>query len=162
MQVLAGQLGIGRATLYRWVASREELLSQVFDELAAEIVQVAGAAARGRGTDRVVHFIERIIGGALALAPLIDLARQEPQLALRLLLSSSGRVHSRMCVELHAVVIEHRPDIPTKSVDVLTPVIVQVATALVWGTFVIGDPPQTERALTVVKALLDSAPSAGD
>jgi AcrR family transcriptional regulator len=94
MRALARELGIGRATLYRWTGSRDELLSDVL---------LALALANLRGVERDVD----TPAGALRVCEVHDLhlrrvsgnpsfrrfLRAEPDVASRLLLDVNGKVH---------------------------------------------------------------------
>ncbi|HYW23492.1 MAG TPA: QsdR family transcriptional regulator [Terriglobales bacterium] len=94
MRALARELGIGRATLYRWNHSREELLSDVLLALAlANLRRVERDVETPPGALRVCHVhdlhIRRISGNASFRA----FIRCEPDVASRLLLDVHGRVH---------------------------------------------------------------------
>src|SRR5215471_2598920 len=94
MRALARELGIGRATLYRWSRSREELLSDVLLALAlANLRRVERDVETPPGALRVCHVhdlhIRRISGNASFRA----LIRCEPDVASRLLPDAHGRVH---------------------------------------------------------------------
>ena len=51
MSALANSLGVGRATLYRWVGNREDLLGTVLAEATERTYQRAIAHAASSGTD---------------------------------------------------------------------------------------------------------------
>src|SRR4051812_14343461 len=61
MQTLASQLGIARATLHRWVHTRENLIDQVLGEIASEFFELAYAQARGKRDDRIVDATRVIV-----------------------------------------------------------------------------------------------------
>src|SRR5690349_13657920 len=65
MGALAEELGVGRATLYRWVGSKEKLLGEVVWSVAADTWEHALAASRGRGPDYVAEAIERYLRAAI-------------------------------------------------------------------------------------------------
>lgn len=94
MRALARELGIGRATLYRWNRSREDLLSDVLLSLAlANLRRVEEEVETPPGALRICHVhdqhIRRISGNSSFRA----FIRREPELASRLLLDVNGRVH---------------------------------------------------------------------
>jgi AcrR family transcriptional regulator len=94
MRALARELGIGRATLYRWNRSRDSLLSDVLLSLAqANFRQVERDVPTPPGGLRVCHVhdlhIRRISGNASFRAFL----RSEPEVASRVLLHAHGKVH---------------------------------------------------------------------
>ena len=51
MNELANDLGVGRATLYRWVRSRDALLGEVLWSLSEHGLAMARARAKGDGVD---------------------------------------------------------------------------------------------------------------
>src|SRR4051812_44544571 len=51
MGVLAGELGVGRATLYRWVGDRDQLLGEVMWSVASIGLDQARADATGDGAE---------------------------------------------------------------------------------------------------------------
>lgn len=94
MRALARELGIGRATLYRWNRSRDELLSDVLLSLAqANLRRVERDVDTPPGALRICHVhdlhIRRISGNPSFRAFL----RSEPDVASRLLLDVNGKVH---------------------------------------------------------------------
>jgi len=94
MRALARQLGVGRATLYRWNGGREELLSEVL--LSLDLANLARAEAdvtTEPGPRRFcdVHDLHlRRVSGNVSLR---NFVRAEPETALRVLLDANGRVH---------------------------------------------------------------------
>lgn len=92
---LATQLGIARATAFRWVGSRDLLVGEILWSLCAPTLQRAAAASRARGARRVAAVTESTIRSVLSFAPLRRFVRQDPEYALRLLTSKHGPVQAR-------------------------------------------------------------------
>jgi AcrR family transcriptional regulator len=94
MRALAREIGVGRATLYRWNRSREELLGEVVLSLAVANLRRAEAdVATEPGPTRVcdVHDLHlRRVTGNRSLRRFVG---QESDTALRVLLDANGRVH---------------------------------------------------------------------
>jgi AcrR family transcriptional regulator len=94
MRALAREIGVGRATLYRWNRSREELLGEVVLSLAVANLRRAEAdVATEPGPARVcdVHDLHlRRVTGNRSLRRFVG---QESDTALRVLLDANGRVH---------------------------------------------------------------------
>src|SRR3954453_3384468 len=92
VQALAAELGIGRATVYRWFGSREGLLGAVLVSAARFVVKNARSEARGRGGARLLVSFDRI-NRALAEAPSLRYFLQEERgTALRMVASGGGPV----------------------------------------------------------------------
>jgi AcrR family transcriptional regulator len=94
MRALARDLGIGRATLYRWHRSRDELLSDVLLSLAlANLRRVEREVETPPGPRRICHVHDQHIRRISGNRSLRKFIRAEPELASRLLLDINGRVH---------------------------------------------------------------------
>jgi AcrR family transcriptional regulator len=154
MGTLAAQLATSRSTLYRWFGSREHLLEQVLVELASEFSAAARAAAEGVGDERVLDFARRIMGATVRFEPVRTFVAHEPQLALRLLIGERGAVHRSIVTAMLEVVAEAHSQQEANALEHHVDVIVQVATALQWATLAIGDEPQTERAVDILRVIL--------
>src|SRR5436309_687718 len=68
VQAIAGELGLGRVTIYRWFGSREELVGEVLVRAAEPLLADARDGARGRGARRLLATFDRFNRG-LAGAP---------------------------------------------------------------------------------------------
>src|SRR5204862_5474609 len=78
MSELASELGVGRATLYRWVGSREQLLGEVLWSMTEPGLAQARARAKGKGAERVLQ-IYRVMGDQIvANEPLHHFIETEP------------------------------------------------------------------------------------
>ena len=97
MRALARELGIGRATLYRWRGGRDALLGEVIASLGiANLRRVEQEVDLPHGPDRLcaIHAEHlRRVGESPAMQGFI---RAEPDTASRLLLDANGRVHMDM------------------------------------------------------------------
>src|SRR5436305_11643568 len=68
VQAIAAELGLGRATIYRWFGSREELIGEVLFRAAEPLLDDARARARGRGGAALLDTFDRF-NRTLADAP---------------------------------------------------------------------------------------------
>src|SRR5215467_372645 len=94
MRSLARELGISRATLYRWNRSRDELLSEIFLSLArANLTQVETEVRTPPGAVRVCEVHDLHIRRISESTSLRMFCRAEPDVASRLLLDAGGTVH---------------------------------------------------------------------
>jgi AcrR family transcriptional regulator len=154
MGTLATQLATSRSTLYRWFGSREQLLEQVLVQLAVEFSASARAAAEGEGDELVIDFARRIMDATARFEPVRTFIAHEPQLALRLLIGERGAVHRTIAQAMLEVVAESHSPEEAAALAHPVDVVVQVATALQWATLAIGDEPNTERAVDIVRVML--------
>jgi AcrR family transcriptional regulator len=154
MGALAAQLDISQPTLYRWVGTREQLLDRVLERVTDEFLAVAIAEAEGDGDERVLDFVGRMMNATAAFQPALDFIAREPQLALRLVLAEAGAVHRSLARALRTVIGETRPPKEALALENQVDLAIQVCTGLQWGTIAVGDDPQVEGAVEVVRALL--------
>jgi AcrR family transcriptional regulator len=94
MRALAREIGVGRATLYRWYRSREELLGEVLLSLAVANLRHAEADVGTEPGPRCVCDVHDLHLRRISSNPsLRRFVRQESEAALRVLLDANGRVH---------------------------------------------------------------------
>ncbi len=154
---LAGDLGISRATLYRWVGSRERLLGEILWSLAQLGLAEAEAAATGRGPERIVRFYERFLRLTAEHGPTRRFVEQEPEAALRILTSREGVQHRRLIDS-----VRRRLERAAREGDLrlrldagdLAYVMVRIGESFVWREFITGEEPDVAAATDVVRILL--------
>ena len=154
MAAIAAQLDISQATIYRWFGSRERLLEQVIDAIAREFIAATRAETRGEGDERVLDFVRRFMEVTVTLEPVRAFVAREPQLALRLLLGEAGVVRRTLREALADVIAESRPAEQARALDDELDVLVEVGVALEWATFAIGDRPQIDHAIHIMRVML--------
>lgn len=94
VRALAREVGIGRATLYRWNWSREELLSEVVMALAvANLKRADGDITTLPGPERVCDVHDLHVRRISASPGMRTFVRSESEVASRVLLDAGGRVH---------------------------------------------------------------------
>ncbi len=153
---LAGELGIGRTTLYRWVGERDELIEEVLAGLVDDWFATVDRAARGTGRARVIDLFRRFLEIAAASGPLTELAEREPALTMRILLDRGGKVAIRSKQLLSDVMARDLPDldVPTNIVDAIE----MGAASLVWANVAAGRDPDIDGAIQLASTLIDVCP----
>lgn len=91
---LSNELGVGRATLYRWVGSRELLLGEVLWYLSEKLWDNVAKNTQGVGATYIANACGGIMEGILATEPLRQFLTRDPEYALRIL--TSKRVSFRV------------------------------------------------------------------
>ncbi|NKZ08725.1 QsdR family transcriptional regulator [Actinomadura latina] len=164
MSALAAELGVGRATLYRWVGSREQLLGSVLAEMTERTYQVAVRDVGGSGAARILTVLERFMRAVVDAAPLKAFTEREPRLFIRLA-TMPGTIEDRatelLTGELQAEIDRGalRVPLPTRT---LAQAIVRVADSFMYAHYLGGNRPEIDQALEVVELLLrPCAPGAG-
>lgn len=156
MQTLAADLGIGRATLHRWVQTRENVLDHVLGDLAADFFEQTRARAKGGPEQTITETVRIIVTDTSRFGPLRGFVRREPELALRLLLGERHRVRRYLLERVTEMVQELLPE-EADRLGGFAEAVVAVGTALVWPTLVAGDEPSGERVAGITRALLAGA-----
>ena len=96
MNSLSGELGINRATLYRWTGSRGQLLVEVLWDVTASTLEAADQQAKEAGAERVVQVATRLVEATLADEGFRRFVVEEPFQAVRLLAGASAGYEPRL------------------------------------------------------------------
>jgi AcrR family transcriptional regulator len=104
VQEIAGELRLGRTTIYRWFGSREELIGEVLARAVEPLIDAARSEARGRGGPALLDTFDRL-NRALAEAPALrQFLQRERDAALRIITSSAGVVQPRMVARITGLI----------------------------------------------------------
>jgi AcrR family transcriptional regulator len=95
LTIVARDLGLGRATIYRWFGSRERLVAEVIANESEVLILGHRRAVRRRGVPGLLEVFDRINRSLAQSRPLRRFVEQEGAAALRLLTSSTGAVQCR-------------------------------------------------------------------
>lgn len=158
MQSLARQGDVGRATLYRRVGNREQLLDEVIwwraRHLLVDQVQVTAALA---GVDRIAAVIGGVLRAVEKDKPLRGFLESDAEAALRILTGTRSRVQKGMAGALQNLIdlergrgaFEADLDTPT-----LAYAIVRICEGFLYADVIADRSPDIGRAITVIEALL--------
>ena len=90
MQELAGELGVSRATVFRWVGSRDDLLVEIIWSIAEPTFRHAVEGTVGlSGGRRIAAVMGGFAEAVIASPPFMEFVQREPERALRLLTSKA-------------------------------------------------------------------------
>ncbi len=155
MQGLADELGVNRVTLYRWVGSREQLITEVlwaatrktFDGYRTETAEGPRAAAA------LTAFV-RDVNNHPGMRQLL---RDEPAFALGLLTSTSGEYQQRYLGLIRELISEDRAaglvstEIPLED---LAYTAARITESYIHTRVLIDEQPDARRAEVVLRVLL--------
>lgn len=161
MRELAADLGISRATLYRWVGDRERLLGEILWSLCerglTEARGHADADRTARGVEWVVRLCSRFMEITAGFEPIRRFVEAEPDAALRVLTSRYG-VQQRRLIEALRSILEEKAGAGELALRVdagdLAYVIVRVSESFIWRELITGEEPDLAKAAAVVRILL--------
>ncbi|XVQ15271.1 QsdR family transcriptional regulator [Spirillospora sp. CA-255316] len=161
MSALAAELGVGRATLYRWVGSREQLLGTILAEMTERTYQVALSRVGGSGPERLLTMLDRFMRAVVDAAPLKAFTEREPRLFVRLA-TTPGPIEER-AIALLSRELQREIDrgalhvaLPTRT---LAQAIVRISDSFMYAHYLGGGRPEIDTALEVIELLL--RPSGG-
>jgi hypothetical protein len=163
MGALAADLGVSRATLHRWVGTRELLIGEVLWSYAEATLHDARAAARGTGADYLVGVIERYMRAASQFAPLLRFIKQDPQYALKVLASKHSPMQRRSIAAMRSQLeeqVEAGALRPALELDDLAYVIVRIVESYLFSDVITGSEPDVGRAVDAIAVLLNAPPLA--
>lgn len=151
MQALAAGLGVNRATLYRWVGSRELLLREVVWSLTRRTL-----ADRADG-EPLAETLTRFVRDVLAHPGMHRFVAEEGEAALRLLTMRGGGYQQRLIALVREMIVDDtaagRLCSPVP-VDDLAYTLVRVVESYVYLEVITGEEPDGDRAGRVLRALL--------
>ena len=160
---VAEELGVNRATVFRWVGSRELLLGEVIWQSFAAIWRDAMAAAQGVGADYAADFTRRLMESALESTPLRRFIAQDPEYALRLLTSKTSTVQARIIEAVGALLREHAEAghiAPALSIEDLAYAIVRIVESCLYSDQITGRKPNIAVTCEVIRILVAARSSA--
>jgi AcrR family transcriptional regulator len=157
VQAIAAELGLGRATIYRWFGSREKLLGAIITRATEPVLEAARRGQRGKGGPGLLNTFDRFnraLADAPALRAFLD---QERDAALRIIASDASIAQAR--------VIEMIEDMITEEVEAgnykaplepstLAFAIVKLGQAFLFNDAVVGMRGDVDRLREVEAALL--------
>ena len=161
IQAIAGELGLGRATVHRWFGTRETLIGEVIVLAAAPVLEASRAEARGKGGPALLETFDRF-NRKLADAPALrQFVEAEREAALRIITSRNGVVQPRMVAMITELIADEaragRYDPPVEP-SVLGYAIVRLAEAFLFNDAALGSRGDLDRLREVEAALLHVAP----
>jgi AcrR family transcriptional regulator len=160
MGTLARELGVGRATLYRWFGTREALMEEVLLGRARAYVELARRQSSARGDARLVQIFDGMLDASRTALPVRLFIEREPTLALRILAGERGRLHRFFVEEALRDLAEVRGEDQARALEARVEATVQLITTLIWVAIAIGDEPPAERVELLIGELLVEDPPA--
>ncbi len=156
---LSQQLGVNRATLYRWVGTREQLLVEVLWSLAERTLsdELKRVEAEDPAGSRVAGLLSRFVRDCLSNPGMRQLQRDEGALAFRLLTLARYGFHPRFVKLVRDILAQ---DAAAGRLEATVPLedlaytAVRVVESYVHRAAITGEEPDADRAARVLHALL--------
>src|SRR3954453_2526326 len=157
VQAIAAELGLGRATIYRWFGSREELIGRVLVATAEPLLEDARKKARGRGGTALLDTFDRFNRSLAEVPALRQFVEHERDAAIRIISSGAGPVQPRIVAMITELIeAEERAGNYEPPVDpsTLGYAIVKLAEAFLFNDAAAGMRGDVDRLRDVEAALL--------
>jgi AcrR family transcriptional regulator len=157
MNELAQEVGISRATLYRWVGSRDQLLGEVLWSLAEPALAQARSEAKGRGAAWVRAVYRRFGDLIVEFEPLRRFVKSEPECALRVMTSKASPQQRRVVDTFRDILVEaqERKGLQLRvDPETLAFAMVRIGESFLWTDLITGEAPDLTKAHEVARMLL--------
>jgi AcrR family transcriptional regulator len=160
MQALARTLNVDRATLYRWVGSREQLLTEILWSLIEPTIKklrknASGTVAAGQSPAAAV--ITGTVRHVIANTGMQRFLDREGDLALRLLTTRATDFETRLATLIGELLDEEASAGRLKAAvprEDLPYVLVRIMESYIYLGLITGEHPDPDRAARVINALL--------
>ncbi|WP_240044638.1 QsdR family transcriptional regulator [Nocardioides albidus] len=158
MQELAQDLGVSRATLFRWVGGRDQLLAEIIWSMTLPTFEAAvQTSRRKRGANRVASVLGDLAAFTVSSEPMMTFVQREPERALRLLTTQATDFQARLQALIEALLAEEiaagriDPPLPVHDLAYLT---LRMSEAFVYSDVIAGETPDPGKVRQAVRALL--------
>jgi len=163
MRALADEVGVNRATLYRWVGSRDQLLIEIAWSRTELTLQYLEAKAPATGAERIVRVVSGYIDEVINDAGTRRWLSEEGESAMRLLTRRDParhltdfqpRLQGAILVMLEEETVAGRLALPVE-LKQLAYVIVRLIESYVYLDLITGEQPEAEQAEPILRLLLE-------
>jgi AcrR family transcriptional regulator len=158
MQALANELGISRATLYRWTGPREQLISDVAFSLSDAVFEQAKRdTAHLTGPPRLLAVFRQHVEALVKARPLQIFLQQETHAALRILTGRGGSVQRRTVSRLADLYREEQQNgsfHPRADPHTLAYAVVRITEGFIYNDAILAVEPAVDEAAAIVALLL--------
>lgn len=158
MSALAGELGVDRTSLFRWVGNRDALLSEVLWSLAIPtLIQAEHACRALTGGERVAGILTHFVDDLITAEYFRSFLRREPARALRLLTTKESPIQRRYVATADWLVRRDLGEAPLGGA--ITPaelayILVRLSESFTYADLISGDTPSADRARVAFRLML--------
>jgi AcrR family transcriptional regulator len=157
MRELAAELEISRATLFRWVGNRDQLLGEILWSMTEDVFDARSRTAHGTGADRIAGVVGAFVRTVNDAAEFREFLRREPERALRILTTKASVIQGRMIAKLVDLIDAEVRDgalTPPLPVPDLAYLVVRIAESFIYTDVITGGEPDAAKARAAISALL--------
>ncbi|MCW2966705.1 MAG: TetR family transcriptional regulator [Solirubrobacteraceae bacterium] len=157
VQAIAADCGVGRATIYRWYGSRDQLIGEAMLGVVSARIADARRLIGGHGAGALLDTLDLVYRGLSAAPHVRAFIERDRTTALPLMTSSSGPLHPRMIEIVRGLIdeeIAHGGYAPPTDSATLAYVLVRLAEGLLFNYAQDDIPKDLDHLREVVAALL--------
>lgn len=157
MSDLATELGVSRATVYRWAGNKELLLGEVLWTYAQRGMQWAQEQASGEGSAYLLAVIQGFVQAVDDSTPLRQLLVNDPEPSLRVLTSQHSVVQPRIIAALQVIfqeAVDRGTFRPPLDVETLSYATVRIAESFLYSDIITGTDRDVHRAVDIIRLIL--------
>ena len=156
---MAQELGVNRATVFRWCGSRELLYGEVISRLFEGALAEALNEAKGTGPALIADATRRLMTSLIEHEPLRVFVQQDTEYAMRVLMSKTSTVEQRSAAAIRKALedaVKQGQIQPEMKLDDLAYLIVRIGESFLYRDAITGDPPEIESAITAIRILVSA------
>jgi AcrR family transcriptional regulator len=157
LQKLAIELGISRATAYRWAGSAEQLVAEVLASLVDDTFNGLAGKTRSSGCERVLEVLEKGMRYAHGFRPLKTFLQTNAYQGLKILTSRHGPVQGRTIANLERLLNEEidagHLQLPVAP-NVMAYAITRIVESFLYTDLITGDEPDIDNAVKILRLML--------
>jgi len=157
MRALADELGVNRATLYRWVGSRDQLLVEIVWSLGERTLENIEGHVGTTGAERIVQVTRRFLEAIISNAGMQRWLAEEGEYAMRLLTRHGTDFQPRLIGAIQELLAQEADaghlDLPADLHEVAY-VIVRLIESYTYLDLITGERPDARRAEPILRMLL--------
>lgn len=157
LQKLAVELGISRATAYRWAGSAEQLVGHVLAALVDETFHQILQRTTSTGSERVLEVLQRGMYNAYRFRPLRKFLTRDAQTALKIVASNHSPVQQRTIANIQQLLQEEvESGHMTLAVEpaVMAYALTRIMESFLYADLITGAKPDLENASKILRLML--------
>lgn len=158
MQDLAAELGVSRATLFRWVGGKDQLIAEIIWSVTLPTFQQAVQdAGKKQGAQRVAAVLSNFAAASIQSAPFMDFVQREPERALRLLTTRASSFQANLLGLIEPILQQEidagriDPPLPLRDLAYLA---LRITETFVYADAIAGETPDPAKVRQAIRALL--------
>jgi AcrR family transcriptional regulator len=152
---IAEELNVSRATLFRWVGSKDLLLGEILWSVYQPTAEQAKRRAKGKGADYLADVYRQLMVDVLTSKPLRQFVAHDPEYALRVLTTTRPLQERRLasCKALIQKLVARGEMSPALDLDSLAFLIMRLGESFTYSDLIVGREPAVEEACKAIRIL---------